>query len=111
MLQDLLMWSQPLDNIATRLQQFPWDWDGDALVTLRRDDVRAILSKFRSGDVSSASVESWANLIELRDAIDFEGGDEGPVRDVIHVLANPALEGELTIEAALQLEAELLNGR
>lgn len=96
-----------LDDIGTRLRRYPWDWDGNPLVVVAPEDVRAVLTRYRAGAMTSGQLEQWANLIECREDLDFDGGQDGAVRDAIHILANPVLEGALTNEVAARLEASL----
>jgi hypothetical protein len=53
-------------------------------------DVSAVLQSFIGGIVASNFVEDWAEALESRDGVHFDPS----AKDAIHVLANPALEGD-----------------
>ncbi len=96
-LKSLVALDRPLPEIIEALHQFPWDSDDD-LVTLKLEDIAAILDRLRRGEFSHADVESWANAIESREDIGFDGANEGPIKDAIFQLANPDLSGPVTVE-------------
>ena len=55
-----------------------------------------------AGNIDAAELELWANLIECRDDIDYDSAS-----DIIHRLANLALEGEISRTHVAQLLVEL----
>lgn len=89
-----------LKSLETRLKSLPWDHIADERVTLTRRDVASVLDRFCRGSLSAADVELWANLLEGRDDVEYELGAEDQVAEAIDTLANPALNGELSVEAA-----------
>jgi len=87
----------------SRLLLRDFDWDSDPLVVVSTVDVSAVLQLFISGTVASNFVEDWAESLESRDDVDFVPS----AKDAIHVLANPALEGDLNLDLARELLAAL----
>ncbi|MFL5560827.1 MAG: hypothetical protein ACJ79K_05050 [Gemmatimonadaceae bacterium] len=94
-LEDLIAWNQPLAALAAELAEHDWD-STEELVTLRNSHVRDVLIRYTRGEVTAPDVEQWANLLEGRDDIAFSGGRQGKLGEIVHALANPELEGDLT---------------
>lgn len=91
-----------LDEVGQHLQTFPWDSETE-LVSLKANDLAGVLQRFLRGELTSAEVERWSNLIEGRDDIGFEERRIEAVRDVLFELANPLLTMKLTRDRAYQL--------
>jgi hypothetical protein len=100
-LQELFEFEKPLDTISAQLKSLDWDFDGEPLV-LEKKHVASALNLYISGAKSANQLERWANLIEMREDIDFGEADEKLINDTIYKLANPELEGELTLERCKQ---------
>jgi len=92
LLGELIQNPLDIDVLSERLSVFPWDYEYP-LVLLERLDLSYVLHEFCKGTLPVAMVEKWADTIEIRD--DIECADKVVV-DVVHILANPLLEGELT---------------
>ncbi|WP_290803968.1 hypothetical protein, partial [Aquidulcibacter sp.] len=60
-------------------------------VRLTPDHFSNVLARYLRGEMSEVDVETWANLIEGRDDVEFDHSFEALVRDVLHELANPIL--------------------
>ena len=73
-----------------------------AVVTQR--DLSVVLERFVGESMSATEVAEWADFLELRDDVDY---DLELVKEVVHELANPVLEGALTQERARILLAAL----
>lgn len=58
-----------------------------------------MLRRFTSGEIDARTVEVWADMIECREDIQFESGQEAVIASAIHDLANPTLQGRLDIIA------------
>ncbi|HKU26908.1 MAG TPA: hypothetical protein VJQ54_15650 [Candidatus Sulfotelmatobacter sp.] len=84
-LNSLLAFDRPIEELRTTLAEFEWD-SSEPLVSLTHEHVLTILRKFLAGVLTADAVEAWADLIELRDDIEFS---DDRVLDVIFVLANP----------------------
>jgi len=93
---------KPLHDLEEDVSQLKWD-DERSTVALSQDNVRSVLDRYLLGSLTSEEVEQWANLLEGREDI----AAERSVRDMIHQLANPLLEGELSHAVARSLLAKL----
>jgi hypothetical protein len=101
-INELLDFSAPLESITQRLRALSWDYDGSCSVLLPAHII-AVLGRYLAGNISSATVEDWANLLECREDIDLSGGADGRTGTVLHELANPVLFAPLSPERARSL--------
>jgi hypothetical protein len=70
-LQSLLRLDRPLNEVCAELARYPWDCP-EYLVTLARDDIRAVLARFGRGELSANQIFEWADTIETREDIGYE---------------------------------------
>ena len=75
-------------SVRGGLAQFPWDWEEPPLATLNGPAVASILRRYEKGELTAEQVETWANLVEVRDDIEFDGSAGRHF-----YLANPLLMG------------------
>jgi hypothetical protein len=101
-ISELVELGKPLNEVADRVGEFPWDYTGEP-VTLTSRHIASIVNRFLSGELSSSDIERWANLIEGRDDVDFEKEHQGWIGMVVHELANPILTEPLTVSRAREL--------
>lgn len=99
----LIRFEKSLDQLKTELSQVPWD--SELEVEIQKQDLLIVLARFLEKKLTSQELEEWANLIEMRETIVASG----EVNEVVFKLANPKLEGELTLERA-KAYYELLEG-
>lgn len=97
-LLSLIERTKPLGEVSRLLAQF--SFDSNPLVTLRAEHIKSVLLDYLAGRVDESYVECWAELIELRDDIEFDLQSEQFIKNCIHDLANPTLSGALTKETA-----------
>lgn len=93
--QALVRFDRPLDVLHDSIAGFPFDWDGPALATLRREHILEVLARWQGGELTPEQVSDWANLVELRDDLDHDP-DDPAVAEAVFDLANPALQGPLS---------------
>lgn len=103
----LLSFSRPLDELQRQLSGFDWDFEGVPIV-LHPDHIAHVLRRYLSGELTAAMVERWANLIEGREDLSFDSKHEKWIRDTVYELANPVLTAQLEIPRARELIAEAL---
>lgn len=94
-LQDLIAFKQPTYILSGNLSKFDWDYDGQPMI-LKITHIKEVLKRFLAGEFSSKELEDWANLIECREDIELEEHKRDEIKNVIHCLANPTLQGEIT---------------
>jgi hypothetical protein len=104
-IENLLNFSRPLDELHRKLSDFEWDFDGVPIV-LRPEHIVHVLRRYLCGELHPSMVERWANLIEGREDISFEGKHEKWIAETVYELANPALTAQLDITRARELIAQ-----
>ncbi len=93
-LKDLIRLKSDSRALEKELAQYPWDMD-EPLLILHKQDVIAVVQRCINIDISIKDLNDWADIIELRDDIDFENEE---VKRLIFELANPEINGALTFE-------------
>ena len=91
----------PQEAIAI-LRLFPWDFEGYPVVIERRH-VSNLLERFLIGTICSLDVATWAEAVEFRDDIKPEKEFEDCILQTVLEIANPTINGELTVERAQEL--------
>lgn len=94
-LKDLIAFNKSAAALADDLSRFDWDYEGQPLVVSALQ-VEGVLRRFMAGERSAKELEDWANLIECREDLEFEESKRDLIENVIHRIANPVLEGEIT---------------
>lgn len=95
-LKQVISFERPVEDLALRLSQFDWDYEGQPLI-IHGSHIREVLNRFLAGEINEKDLENWANLIECRDDLDFDDRQRDVIENIIYCLANPILQGELTI--------------
>ncbi len=95
-----------LESAMTEISSHNWDFDGKPIF-LEKSHLQNILSRFLSGEITADFVHKWADFIELREDIDYPQEDQNLISDIISVLANPEINGQLTSEGAHDLVTQL----
>jgi len=98
-LLDLISARQPIEQTIGHLRTFPWDSDR-VLAVLYRADASRVLHQYLRGEMSAEQCVAWADAIEARDDIAFELDRVELLKRLIFEVANPELEGPLSLEAA-----------
>lgn len=81
------------------LSLYDWDYVGSPAI-LDKGIIKDILTRYIAGQLDTAAIYEWADFIELREDIDYPEQEDAIISEILHILANPALEGELTRERA-----------
>lgn len=85
----------PLEETLVLLRTYGWDSD-EELVILTAADVVNLLDRFLASELSTAQVQHWAELLELRGDIGFEPVWAEHLALVIRQLATPEVFGTIT---------------
>ena len=101
-LKELVTFGKPVTVLSNSLSKFEWDYDGDPLV-VEASQIQVVLEGFIDGNYSSEDLEGWANLIEGREDLEYEEQHHRSIETIIHSLANPVLEGEITEQSCREL--------
>lgn len=93
--------SYDIDPIELQNQLRTIGWWESPVVKLSQKNIISILNHFIHNELDNLSIETWANLIEWRDDIDYIYNDT--LIEVITELANPELYLPITKERAGEL--------
>ena len=78
----------PEPSVLNELYEYGWDCDHE-LVIITKQHIYDILATFTKKLLTAQQVREWANRLEGREDIGYEGGGEGVVNEAIFWLANP----------------------
>lgn len=101
-LSDLISFKEPIAVLSERLKTLGWDYEGPGFY-VKSSEIRGVLNRFVSGEISVDELEEWANLIECREDLQFEDAKSEQIDHVIFLLANPALEGQIDYASCKKL--------
>jgi hypothetical protein len=102
-LSELVTFSKPLGFLSHGLSQLEWDYE-EMPVVMMSTHLLKVLDRFVRGELNAQEIESWANLVEGREDLEFS---EEILGEFVYELANPELEGELTRLRATEIIQEL----
>ena len=106
-IENLIHFSLPLDELQRQARDFDWDFEGLPIV-LTLNHIVHVLDRYLCGELTASIVEQWANLIEGREDISFDEMHEEWIAATIHELANPLLTAQLEAKRARELIAEAI---
>jgi hypothetical protein len=98
----LVRFSFPIDELRSLLATFSWDFE-TPLIVLEPAHIRRSLERYLDRDLTADDVCDWANLIEMRDDVDYQSTEL--VEDFVFAAANPELEGAIDPEWAIAWSA------
>jgi len=101
LITELITLSRPLDDILRDLARHSGDPDAE-LANVERGHVVSMLERYLSGELDEATVEEWADAIELRDDIGLAENDK-LLQQALFDLANPPVAEPLTAPRAKTL--------
>jgi hypothetical protein len=93
-LKDLVNFKGNPVELQEELSHYSWDSEIPVLI-INRNDFADVIKRCIDGKLTLSEVEEWANTIECRDDLDFEDND---MQEIIFDLANPNINGEITLD-------------
>lgn len=105
-LKNLVSFSKPVSELSEMLSQLEWDYEEQPLI-VNASDIRSVIERFLVGEYTAKELEDWANLIECREDLEFEKMCLEAIESAIDSLANPALQGEITLESCRSILTSL----
>ena len=103
---ELLNYSRPLNLLSEDLAKFKWDFQGDG-VELTAKHLSGVLKRYLDGELREIDVETWANMVEGRDDVEYGNLEAAIAQNILHELANPALNYGLDRNRAVSLLSAL----
>jgi hypothetical protein len=104
-LQALIAYRLPIEPVLCALASFGWDCE-EPLVTLSPEAFLRVLERCLSGELSLEQLTDWADLVECREDITLPTEPQD-MSKLIFRLANPNLEGAVTMELVSELQKQL----
>lgn len=105
-LRALIDYRLPIEPVIAKLAAVEWDSAKD-LAILERGDILRVLRRYLTGTLRAEQVVDWADLVECREDIGFPNGQREELSNVIFKLANPNINGPVTLESAWQIQMDL----
>ena len=106
-LQELVRFDKPTAPLMRELRSLGWDWSGDALLILKKEDLLRIIDRFLTGEVTAAQLQEWAENLEVRDDVTFDEEEKESIDDVFFRLATPEINEPLTLQSVQKMKDEL----
>lgn len=103
-LSDLIQLKGNLLDLQNELAQYPWDCE-NPLFIMNKKEIKNILLKCLSKEITIHELVEWAAIIECRDDIDF---NPEVLQEIIFEIASPALYGEINDEKLGRLLLKLV---
>lgn len=94
-----------IETAAARVRQLDWDVD-EPVEWVTESDLERVLTRYIAGELPSASVLVWADALEMRGDVGFEGVRAERMFDIVIALATPDIE-PLSIELARRMLAQI----
>lgn len=98
-LRSIVSFKTDIKYLAEVLSTF--SWDSDKLITVTGDDIQHAVAQTLCGNRTAEELEFWADAIEVRDDIGFENES---VKEAVFLLANPAINDELSTAHLREIE-------
>ena len=106
-LQDLVRFEKPAAPLMRELGSFGWDWEGEPLLTLKKEDLLRIIDRFLARDITAAQLQEWAENLEVRDDVAFDEEEKELLDDVFFRIATPFINEPLTLDSVRKMRDDL----
>ncbi len=106
-LQELVRFNSPTQLLKRELASFGWDWDGEPLLIITKEDVLRVMDRFLSGEISAEQLQEWAENLELREDVEFHERERELVDPIFFRIATPEINEPLTPDSVRRMKSEL----
>jgi hypothetical protein len=104
LVEALIGFKAPISSLVASLRDYGWDSQQE-LAILGPPQIVEVLRRFCKGELEATEIEEWANALESRE--DVKLVPKELVSTIIFDLANPTIQGELTLESAAMIMERL----
>ncbi len=101
----LLDFRDPVAELSIAIRKLPVDPE-EPLVTMSNKHALNAVQRVLSHELSPVDLSLWADLIEMREDIDIEGGRNAPLRQFVYETATPEFY-PVTSDFLIRWEREL----
>ncbi len=106
-LQELVLYQKPTRPLMLELNSFGWDWLGEPLLTLKKEDLLHIIERFLADQITAGQLQEWAENLEAREDVAFDKKEGTLLDDVFFRIATPFINEPLTKETVQKMRDEL----
>jgi hypothetical protein len=106
-LAELVRYETPTEPLMRELRAYGWDWHGEPLLILKKEDLIRIIDRFLRKDITAEQLQEWAENLEVREDFSFEKEEEESLDDVFFRIATPFINEPLTENAVRKMRDEL----
>jgi hypothetical protein len=80
------------------------------MTVVRSSEILATIDLFLAEQLDAAGLEAWAERMEMAEDVEYAAAEREAVAEALFMLANPAINGALTLERVCKVRAALLGG-
>jgi hypothetical protein len=107
LLERVVRYELPIEDTLVMLRAYGWG-AGAEVVELTAIDAVHIMERYLSGELTARQLQHWAELLELRTDLGYEGRWSGELRNLLSRLAYPEFHDVITPSLAIRLRRMLL---
>ena len=89
-LKNLAVLSMPTAKLKNELHKFSWDSE-NPLIVFKKEYLLQVIDKFQKNKITLSELIEWANLLEVREDIEYEKPYDAQINKIIFTIANPEL--------------------
>ena len=90
LLKSLVAFSIPTTKLKNELNKFPWDSE-NPLIVFKKEYLLQVIDKLQKNKITLSELIEWANLLEVREDIEYEKPYDAQINKIIFTIANPEL--------------------
>jgi hypothetical protein len=95
LINEIINIPKDLPKYITELWEFTWDYEGDKIL-MWKQHILKLFAKYRDGYIDYDYLTLWADILELRDEIEYEAPNEDIISEILSILSSPEINGKLT---------------
>jgi hypothetical protein len=80
----------PTTKLKDELNKFSWDSE-NPLIVFKKEHLLQIINKLQKNKITLSELIEWANLLEVREDIEYEKPYDAQINKIIFTMANPEL--------------------
>jgi len=102
MLVRIAEFGEPVPVLQSGIRKFAPDFAGKPVV-LEWSNVTSAMRRFIGGEVTSAELTAWAELVTGLSGIEYASEEEGVIEDVLFRLSTPEINQPVTVDLCARL--------
>jgi hypothetical protein len=102
MLVRIAEFREPVPVLQSGLARFAPDFDGKPVV-LKWSNVTNAMRRFIGGELTSAELTAWAELVTGRSGIEYASEEDDVIEDVLFRLSTPEINEPVTVDLCARL--------